>query len=172
MASAGASETTRGRRAVWLGTATGLLLSLLAVLALLYGAYRVAGYFHKNETRALFATLQPFPAATLTRTDERWENLPLYWQSEGVLPRVIHYYRSESSTGEVVTFYRQQLLAAGWEEYKEPWSLYPAYRKGKFRLAILFQQAYPQEWVPAGDYQVHLWSYPLLEGFLGRDLAR
>lgn len=163
---------TANRAATALGAALGLALSGIVVAALLFGVAQVAGYFHRNEMRGLFNGLPAQAGASLVRSEERWENLALYWQSEGVLPRVIGHFHSEQTTGAVVTFYKDRLTAAGWQEYREPWSLYPAYRKGAYRIAILFQQAYAQDWVPAGDYQVHVWSYPLLESFLGRELAR
>ena len=165
-------EAATNRAATFVGAVVGLALSGLVVAVLLFGVAQVAGYLHRNEMRGIFNSLPPYPEATFARSEERWENLVLYWQSEGVLPRIVGLYHSDNPTGAVVTFYKERLTAAGWEEYREPWSLYPAYRKGNYRIAILFQQAYPQDWVPAGDYQLHLWSYPLLETFLGRPLAR
>ena len=161
-----------GRSARLVGTLAGLALSALLVLGLLYGVSRLAGYYYKADMRAVWAALPQYREVTLQRVEENWENLPLYWQSEGVLPRIVGYYRSEHPTGAVVTFYREQLTAAGWEQYQEPWSLYPAYRRGNLRLAILFQQAFAHEWETAGDFDVHLWSYPMLETFLNRPLAR
>jgi hypothetical protein len=165
-------QSGAGRSATVVGVLLGLVLSALLVAGLLYGASRVAGYYYKADMRATWAALPPYREVVQTRLEENWENLPLYWQSEGVLPRIVGYYRSEHPTGAVVTHYREQLTAAGWQQYQEPWSLYPAYRRSHLRLAILFQQAFAHEWEPAGDFEVHLWSYPMLETFLNRPLAR
>jgi len=149
----------------------GLVLSALVVAVLAYGLARWAGASRQAEMRSLYAALPVYPEARLLRTEEHWENLLVYWQSEGVLPRVDGYFHAEQSVGAVLQFYKERLTAAGWQEYREPWSLFPAYRRGNYHLAILFQTSYAQDWLPAGDYQVHLWSPPLLEGLLGRDLA-
>ncbi|MHB1004915.1 MAG: hypothetical protein ACYC3S_04640 [Chloroflexota bacterium] len=154
-----------------LAVCAGLLASAVVVAAVLYGLSIRQGAIHRAEMRATYNALPVYPGATAGRTTEHWGNLVTYWQSEGVLPRVVGAFRSDHPVGAVVTFYKENLTAAGWQEYREPWSLYPAYRKGPFRLAILFQQAYAQDWLPAGDYQVHLWSLPLLEQLLGRDLG-
>jgi hypothetical protein len=141
------------------------------VAALLYGLSVRQSAVHQAQMRATYAALPVYAGATAVRTSENWENLLTYWQSEGVLPRVVGEFRSEHPVGAVNTFYKEQLMAAGWQEYREPWSLFPAYRNGPFRLAILFQSSYAQDWLPAGEYQVHLWSLPLLEQALGRDIA-
>mgnify|MGYP005848221001 CR=1 FL=1 len=159
------------RRVALAGALCGLLLSGLLVGGLVYAAARLAGAAYKAEMRALNAELPRFEQATPLRAEENWDNLYLFWQGESVLPRIVTYYRSDRPLGEVATFYRERLMAAGWQAYREPWSLYPAYRRGKYRLAILFQQPYAQDWVPAGEYQVHLWASPVLEALLGRDVG-
>ncbi len=170
-----AAATARSRAAAstrWRGRVpalVGLLLSALVVALLIGGVAWLAGKGHKAEMRALYDSLPAYRGATVVRVEEKWDNLYVYWQSEATLPRVVGYFHSEHPEGAVTTFYKEQLTAAGWEEYQEPWALYPAYRQGKYRLAVLFQRPFAQNWQPAGDYQVHLWSLPLLEGALGRD---
>jgi hypothetical protein len=165
---AGAKKNTL---ATILAALAGLLLSALVVAGLAYALAQLASANRVAEMRALHATLPPYRETQLVHGYENWDNLLIYWQSESVLPRIVDEFRSEHPVGAVVTHYEEQLTAAGWEEYREPWSLYPAYRRGSYRIAILFQQPYAQDWLPAGDYHVHLWSLPLLEELLGRDLA-
>ncbi len=146
----------------------GLVLSGMAVALILWLLMVRQSTLQQIEMRQAYAALPHHQASQLTRETEDWQNLALWWQSEGVLPRLVGYYHSEASVAEVVGFYREQLLAAGWQEYKEQWSLYPAYRKGDMRLAVLINQAFVQDWLPAGDYEVHLWSNPWLENLLRR----
>lgn len=147
----------------------GLLLSGLFVLSVLLGLGLWAGGQRQAEMRALHASLPVYAEASLIQTHENWDNLVLYWQGESVLPRIVSEFYSEHPIGAVMTFYKEQLTAAGWQEYKEPWSLYPAYKRGPYRIAILFDRPFAQDWLPAENYAVHLWSLPLLEETLGRD---
>lgn len=159
-----------GRLARVLLALAGLGASLLVVVALLVGISLRQSAVHKAQMRAVYNALPAYGGATLLRTSENWENLLIYWQSEGVLPRITAEFRSDHPVGAVNAFYREHLTAAGWQEYREPWALYPTYRKGIYRLAILYQRSYAQDWLPAGDFQVHLWTLPMLEQALGRDL--
>ncbi len=162
-------DAASGRRGGLWPALVGLALSGLVVAGLGGGAAWLAGAAQQAEMRALFDSLPVYRGATVVRIEEKWDNLYVYWQSEATLPRIVGYFHSEHPEGAVTTFYKELLTAAGWEPYQEPWALYPAYRRGKYRLAVLFQRPFAQNWQPAGDYQVHLWSLPLLEGALGRD---
>ncbi|MDA8220056.1 MAG: hypothetical protein M0Z94_20840 [Dehalococcoidales bacterium] len=167
----GALVASGHRRQGFAAAILGLVLSGLLVAAAGYGVASWAGADRQAEMGATYQSLPPYEGATFERSEERWENLLVYWQSEGVLPRIVGYYRSEDPISAVLSHYKECLLANGWEEYHEPWSLYPTYRRGPYHIAILFQYPYAQDWLPAQSYQVHLWSQPLLEELLGRSLA-
>lgn len=147
----------------------GLLLSGLVVAALALASAAWADAARRAEMRDWHGAIPPYREAVLLGTEERWENSLLYRHGDGVFPRVVSAYHSEHPVGAVVTFYREHLLAEGWEEYREPWALYSAYRRGPYRVAVLFRHPFAQDWLPAERYELHLWAVPLLDDLLGRE---